>query len=190
VTVKKVRAARNHKDTAYPVRRIGLGLIAIAVCVALTACSVEEPMPVEIPPVKRRQEAKAPPMQALTPKSDEEPYSYAMSNRRDPFKPLIATTMPPEATSQETVYCPPTQEFELASLKLVAIVWGDMGRKAMLKAPNGRGYAVTEEMLVGRNCGRIRRIESTAVVIEETHRDAEGKVLKEEVVLRLREREG
>ena len=66
-----------------------------------------------------------------------------------------------------------------------------MGRKAMLKAPNGRGYAVTEDMLVGRNCGRIRRIESNAVIIEETRRDADGKVLKkEEVVIRLREREG
>jgi Tfp pilus assembly protein PilP len=82
------------------------------------------------------------------------------------------------------------QEFELASLKLVAIVWGNLGRKAMLKAPNGRGYAVTEEMLIGRNCGRIRRIESNAVVIEETRRTTEGRVLKEEVVLRLREREG
>jgi Tfp pilus assembly protein PilP len=45
-------------------------------------------------------------------------------------------------------------------------------------------------MLIGRNCGRIRRIESNAVVIEETRRDTEGRVLKEEVVLRLREREG
>jgi Tfp pilus assembly protein PilP len=172
------------------VLRIGLGLIAIGVCVALTACSVEEPMPVETPLVRRRQEAKAPPMPALAPKSDEEPYGYDPSHRRDPFKPLIATTTPAEVTSRETVHCSPTQEFELASLKLVAIVWGDMGRKAMLKAPNGRGYAVTEEMLVGRNCGRIRRIETNAVVIEETRRDAEGKALKEEIVLRLREREG
>ena len=85
---------------------------------------------------------------------------------------------------------PTDQDFELASLKLVAIVWGDMGRKAMLKAPNGRGYAVTEEMLIGRNCGRVRRIESSAVVIEQARQDSEGNVLKEEVVLRLREREG
>ena len=170
--------------------RIVLGLIAVSVCVALTACSVEEPMQAEIPPVKRRQEAKGPSLQALSPKADEEPYTYDASNLRDPFKPLIATAIPPEITSQESVNCPPTQEFELASLKLVAIVWGEMGRKAMLKAPNGRGYAVTEEMLVGRNCGRIHRIESNAVVIEETRRDSGGKVLKKEVVLRLREREG
>jgi Tfp pilus assembly protein PilP len=169
---------------------IMLVVMAIGVGAMLTACSVEDPAHREIPPVTRRQEATVPALQALTPKSGEEPYIYDTSNRRDPFKSLIPTTALPEDNAPEKMHCPPMQEFELASLKLVAIVWGDMGRKAMLKAPNGRGYAVTEEMLVGRNCGRIRRIESNAVVIEETRQDAEGKVLTEEVVLRLREREG
>jgi Tfp pilus assembly protein PilP len=171
--------------------RIMLVVMAIGMGAMLTACSVEEPSPTGVSLVKPRQEAKVPALQALSPTSDEEPYTYDASNRRDPFKPLIATnTISDPDASQEKRNCPPTQEFELASLKLVAIVWGNMGRKAMLKAPNGRGYAVTEEMLVGRNCGRIRRIESNAVVIEETRRDTEGRVLKEEVVLRLREREG
>jgi Tfp pilus assembly protein PilP len=164
-------------------------VMAIGVGAVLTACGVEEPVQTGILPVKPRQEAKVPALQALLPTSEEEPYSYDTSNRRDPFRPLISTPPIPD-NGPEKPNCPPTQEFELASLKLVAIVWGDMGRKAMLKAPNGRGYAVTEEMLIGRNCGRIRRIESNAVVIEETRPDTEGRVLKEEVVLRLREREG
>jgi Tfp pilus assembly protein PilP len=168
-----------------------LVLTAIGMGTVLTACSVEEPLQTELPPVRRRPEAYAPALQGLTPPSEEDPYTYDTSNRRDPFKPLIATnTVADSGVVQEKFNCPPTQEFELASLKLVAIVWGDLGRKAMLKAPNGRGYTFTEDMLVGRNCGRIRRIESNAVVIEETRRDTEGKVMKEEVVLRLREREG
>ena len=170
--------------------RLMLVVMAIAMGAALTACSLEEPAQTEIPPVKRRQDAKAPALQALSPKADEESYAYDTTNRRDPFKPLIATTAPPEPIVQDKVHCPPMQEFELGNLKLVAVVWGDLGRKAMLKAPDGRGYAVAEEMLVGRNCARIRRIESNAVVLEQTRRDAEGKVLKEEVVIRLREREG
>ena len=170
--------------------RIMLVVMAIGVGAVLTACSVEEPVQTGVPPLKSRQEAKAPDLRGLSPKADEEPYTYDTSNRRDPFRSLISTNIPSDPIVQDKVNCPPTQEFELASLKLVAIVWGDLGRKAMLKAPNGLGYAVTEEMLIGRNCGRIRRIESNAVVIEETRRDTEGKVLKEEVVLRLREREG
>jgi type IV pilus assembly protein PilP len=172
------------------VSRIALLFMSFCVCVALTACSVEPPTQVEMPPVKRRQEAKTPSLEALVPKTDEEPYTYDPGGRRDPFIPLIAATKPTAVLSEEKLNCPPLQDFELASLKLVAIVWGDMGRKAMLKAPNGRGYSVTEDMLIGRNCGRIRRIESNAVVVEETRRDAEGNVSKEEVVLRLREREG
>jgi Tfp pilus assembly protein PilP len=170
--------------------RMMLVVMAIGVGAVLTACSVEEPVPTGVPPLKSRQEAKVPDLRALSPTADEEPYTYDTSNRRDPFKPLISTNIPSDPIVQDKVNCPPMQEFELASLKLVAIIWGDLGRKAMLKAPNGRGYAVTEEMLIGRNCGRIRRIESNAVVIEETRRDTEGRVLKEEVVLRLREREG
>jgi len=82
------------------------------------------------------------------------------------------------------------QEFELTSLKLVAIIWGELGRKAMFKAPNGRGYTVTENMQVGRHCGRVRRIDSQAVFIEERRKDSEGKVSTEEVIIRLREGEG
>jgi type IV pilus assembly protein PilP len=156
---------------------------------ALTACSVEPPVQTEIPPVKRRQAARAPSLESLFAKADEAPYAYDPSGRRDPFKTLLPTAKP-TAHSDASLSCPPLQDFELASLKLVAIVWGDMGRKAMLKAPNGRGYSVGEEMLIGPNCGRVRRIDASAVVIEETRRDSEGKVLKEEVVLRLREREG
>lgn len=169
--------------------RIALLLMVTSVCAALAACSVESPMQAETPPAKRRQDAGTASLEGLSPNTDEEPYAYDSSGRRDPFIPLIAATKV-NAEVQEKLNCPPLQDFELATLKLVAIVWGDMGRKAMFKAPNGRGYAVTEEMLIGRNCGRVRRIESNAVVVEESRRDAEGNVSKEEVVLRLREREG
>jgi Tfp pilus assembly protein PilP len=187
---KKVPKPRSHKREKSLVPRKAFLFMVICVCAALTACSVEPPMQAQAPPAKRRQEVRAPSLEELASKSGEELYTYDISGRRDPFKPLIAASKPTAVLSEEKLNCPPTQDFELASLKLVAIVWGDMGRKAMLKAPNGRGYAVSEEMLIGRTCGRIRRIESNAVVIEQARQDSEGNVSKEEVVLRLREREG
>jgi type IV pilus assembly protein PilP len=167
-------------------------LLIILACVSLglSGCGVEEPAEVELPPIKRRQEVKAPSLEDLFAKSDGEAYTYDPLGRRDPFKPLIAVKKPTADTEPERMTCPPLQDFELASLKLVAIVWGELGRKAMLKAPNGRGYAVTENTQVGRYCGRVRRIDSHAVFIEEQRTDAEGKVSTEEVIIRLREGEG
>jgi Tfp pilus assembly protein PilP len=166
-----------------------IGLLA-CVCLGLTACGVETPMETAAPPAPRRRQAKPPALEALAPGADEEPYTYDASDRRDPFKPLIAASKAAAPPVEDKANCPPLQDFELASLKLIAIVWGDLGRKAMLKAPNGRGYSVSEHMLIGRYCGRVQRIDSNAVVVEQTRRDAQGKVMKEEVVLRLREQEG
>jgi type IV pilus assembly protein PilP len=167
-------------------------LLIILACVSggLLGCGVEEPAEVELAPVKRRQEVKPPSLADLFAKSDGEAYTYDPTGRRDPFKPLIAAKGPTPVPEPERMTCPPLQDFELASLKLIAIVWGELGRKAMLKAPNGRGYAVTENMQVGSHCGRVRRIDPHALFIEERRKDAEGNVSTEEVIIRLREGEG
>jgi len=166
-----------------------LGFLA-CVCLVLAACGVETPTETAAPPATRRRQAKPPTLETLVPGADEEPYTYDASDRRDPFQPLIAPSKPAATFIEDKPNCPPLQDFELASLKLIAIVWGDLGRKAMVKAPNGRGYSVTERMLIGRHCGRVQRIDSNAVVVEETRRDEQGKIKQEEVVLRLREQEG
>ena len=113
----------------------------------LTGCSVEEPPEAQLPPIKRRQEVKTPAPETLFAKAEEEAYTYRSSGRRDPFKPLITPKKPVAELVESKVECPPLQEFEIPSLKLVGIVWGQMGRKAMLKAPNGRGYSIVENTL-------------------------------------------
>ena len=163
-----------------------LGVLGI--CLALAGCGAQEPPEAKIAPVKRRQAAKTPSLDELFAKTDDD--AYDPSGRRDPFKPLITPKKPTAPVDEVKLNCPPLQDFELASLKLVAIVWGELGRKAMFKAPNGRGYAIAEDMLVGRSCARVQRIESHAVIIEESRRGGDGNVVKEEVIIRLREGEG
>lgn len=156
----------------------------------LTGCSVEEPISTAPPPIRRKQEVKANAPEALFAKGVEASPAYDPSGRRDPFQPLLSTKKSREALVPTKLECPPLQEFEPVTLKLVGIVWGEIGPKAMVKAPNGRSYTLSENMLVGPHCARVQRIESTGVILEQTRQDGEGKVLKEEVVLRLREREG
>lgn len=161
----------------------------MGISLMLAGCGAQEPAEVKISPVKRRQAVTPPSLDELFAKTDEEAYTYEAAGRRDPFRPLITVRKPTAPVDEANMTCPPLQDFELASLRLVAIVWGELGRKAMVKAPNGRGYAITEEMLVGRSCARVQRIETHAVIVEEARRDADGNVLKEEVVIRLREEE-
>jgi type IV pilus assembly protein PilP len=165
-------------------------LCVMCASLMLAGCGAQEPTETNIPPAKRRQATKPPSLDEIFAKTEEDAYVYDPSGRRDPFRPLITTQKPTAPADEANMQCPPLQDFDLASLKLVAIVWGELGRKAMMKAPNGRGYAISEEMLVGRSCARVRRIETSAVIIEESRRDADGNVLKEEVVIRLREGEG
>src|SRR4030095_16157234 len=37
----------------------------------------------------------------------------------------------------------PLERFDLSALKLVGIVWGELGRKALIKAPDGKSYFAT-----------------------------------------------
>ena len=167
------------------------GLIgAVLAGAVMTGCSVEEPISTAPPPIRRKQEVKVSAPQALFAKDVEETPAYDPSGRRDPFQPLLSAKKSREALGPTKLECPPLQEFEPVTLKLVGIVRGESGSKAMVKAPNGRSYTLSENMLVGPHCARVRRIEASGVILEQTRQDAEGKVWKEEVVLLLREREG
>jgi type IV pilus assembly protein PilP len=172
------------------VGRAALLLSLGGIALLLLGCGVDEPLPAASSPPRRQQPRPALSLDMPFSKAEDDAYRYDPTGRRDPFKPLILAQKPAAPGAEERMSCPPLQDFELASLKLVAIVWGELGRKAMLKAPNGRGYAIGEEMLVGRNCARVRRIEPNAVIIEEIRPDADGQPRKEDVVLRLREGEG
>jgi Tfp pilus assembly protein PilP len=172
-------------------RRILGGLAGLMlVGSVMGGCGVEAPVMTAPPPITRKQEVKLSSPEAAFATGEGIAAPYNPAGRRDPFKPLISAHKPVEGPAIRRLECPPLQEFDLASLKLVGIVWGEIGRKAMVKAPTGQGYTLSENMLVGRHCARVRRIESSAVILEQIRQDAEGKVLKEEVVLHLREREG
>jgi type IV pilus assembly protein PilP len=59
----------------------------------------------------------------------------------------------------------------------------------MIKAPDGKGYFVTVGMYMGQNGGRVVAIEEDHLVLEEQHRDQEGKVIGKTLTLPLRRKE-
>lgn len=120
----------------------------------------------------------------------EDNYRYDVQGRRDPFDSLIKEKpVGPEVVGP---VCDPNrprgpiERFDLSTLKLMGIVWGELGRRAMIKAPDGKGYFVTEETYLGQNCGKIVAIEDDRLVLEERYRDTVGNVTGKTLTIPLR----
>ena len=53
----------------------------------------------------------------------------------------------------------PLERFDFSALKLVGIVWGELGRKALIKAPDGKSYFATLETYMGKYSGKVVAVE-------------------------------
>jgi len=108
---------------------------------------------------------------------------YNPKGRRDPFKsPLIILK------KDKKTPLTPLQRYDISELKLTGIVWGGgVGYRAMILAPDGKGYSVGINSLMGKNGGRVINIEKDKIVIQEKDIDLFGKVKKINIVMKLRE---
>lgn len=120
-------------------------------------------------------------------------FGYDPQERRDPMHPLVEEA-PSPAVPRRVERTPiearePLERFDLAALKLVAIVWGGFGRKALVKAPDGKGHYVTVGTRIGRHGGRVSEIRNQALVIEELYVTPENEIISEPLTLPLRRRD-
>ena len=121
-------------------------------------------------------------------------FGYDPQGRRDPMTPLVKEA-PPPAVPKRMERAPaearePLERFDLAALKVVAIVRGGFGNKALVKAPDGKGYYVTVGTRMGRHGGRVSEIRNEALVIEELYMTPENEIISEPLTLPLRRRDG
>jgi Tfp pilus assembly protein PilP len=123
----------------------------------------------------------------------ENSYRYETQGRRDPFETLVKE-LPPAVVEAGPVIDPnrprgPLERFDLAALKLMGIAWGERGRRAVIRAPDGKGYFVTVGMYMGQNGGKVAIIEEDHLIIEEKHRDQQGSIIGKTITIQLRRRE-
>jgi Tfp pilus assembly protein PilP len=120
-------------------------------------------------------------------------YRYETQGRRDPFETLVKEK-PPVVAEPGPVIDPsrprgPLERFDLSALKLMGIVWGERGRRAVIRAPDGKGYFVTIGMYMGQNGGKVIAIEEDQLIIEEKHRDQQGDIIGKTLTIQLRRKE-
>jgi type IV pilus assembly protein PilP len=122
----------------------------------------------------------------------EEAYNYDVQGRRDPLEPLVKE-VPPDVLRPKprTPERPPgpLERFDLSALKLVGIVWGELGRKALIKAPDGKSYFATRETYMGKYSGKVIAIEDDHLVIEEQYLNAEDKLVPKTLTIPLRRKD-
>ncbi len=90
-------------------------------------------------------------------------YVYEAKGRRDPFRPLIT----PRVATPAIKARPKTglASLEIHELKLAGIVWEPRGFYALVEAPNGAGYVLRVNDIIGDEA-RVAKITAEAVTVE------------------------
>lgn len=156
----------------------------IMIAALLLGCGVEEPAGVQVTlPSPQKPPAlmtvQSPPQEQQEVKVS---LTYDPAGRRDPFYPIIGVGEKKGDTGKRTT---PLQRVHISDLKLVGILWGSFGFRALVQTPDGRSHPLVIGTLVGRNRGVVKKIFSDRVIIEESYRDQVGEVKEREVVLLL-----
>ncbi len=113
-------------------------------------------------------------------------YTYNPVGKRDPFKPFI--TLGPRKRIP-TARLTPLQRYEVSELKLVGILKGPAGYRALVEDASGKGFIITKGTLIGRENGRVTEIRDDRVIIKQSHKNIFGEIKEREIAIRLKKPE-
>ncbi len=148
-----------------------------AVAVPITAASEPEEALNEV-------NTLSPEGESVEEKTEEVLINYNPKGRRDPFRSIVISRS--AANLQRNVdSLPPLQRRDLSDLKLIGIIWGEMGPSAIVTVPGGSGYTVRVGTRIGLNNGVIKRITQNEVVVEESLLSIFGETSQNDVIMEL-----
>lgn len=112
-------------------------------------------------------------------------FTYDPAGRRDPFRSYILEQQRIDKATRG-----PLERFDLAQLKLDAVIWDTKRERALIRDPSGRGYVVQTGTSIGKNSGRVVRIGDSVVVVEETYVNHIGERTMKNIEMRITHRKG
>jgi type IV pilus assembly protein PilP len=118
-------------------------------------------------------------------------WKYDPTGKPDPFKSFILAAAAQEETGPKVVrrQLTPLQKMPLSEIEagLKAIIWGQLGSKALVEDATGKGYVVQEGTYVGQHDGIVKKIYEDRIIVEEYRRDpGKDRLEPNEVVLKLK----
>lgn len=186
--------------------RISAWLMAVAV-IALVGCQEDSTGPTTGDLAKEREalkqrlanrrDAKKPtrPAPAAAPAEASAPtftagagtYEYDTENLRDPFRSFEWER--PDRLADDDLRGP-LEQYDLAQLSLIAVVWATGNARALVQDPSGASYIVGQGARIGKNQGRVIDIGDNRLVVKETYVDFLGQETTKDIELRIRRSQG
>jgi len=115
-------------------------------------------------------------------------FTYDPTGRRDPFRSYEWEHLKREFA--DSAQSGPLEQYDLAQLAIVGVVW-DVGRaRALVRDPSGMSYVVAAGARIGKNDGMVTRIDDNLVVVRERYVDLYGNESSQDVELRIRASDG
>ena len=152
---------------------------------ALAACSGDK-TPQTTTPLR----PMAPPMAALEPEetseSPDEDYRYNPEGKPDPFESFVRVKL----NAQADDFSSPLERYDLSQLVVAGIVCGTESARALIEDPSGKGYIVGMGTAIGKNRGKVVRIEDNRVWVRETYVDFHDIATTKEVEMLLYDTQG
>ena len=115
-------------------------------------------------------------------------FHYDPTGKRDPFRSFEWEQLKLELGDGTTRG--PLEQFDVSQLSLVGVVWNAKNARALIQDPSGMSYIVAEGAKIGKNSGRVTKIDDNLVVVKETYVDIKLEETTKDVEMRIRATEG
>jgi Tfp pilus assembly protein PilP len=115
-------------------------------------------------------------------------FHYDPKGKRDPFRSFEWEQMRLALAADDSRG--PLEQFDVNQLSLVGVVWHAHNARALVQDPSGMSYIVAEGAKIGKNNGRVMRIDDNLMVVKETYEDWNGEETTKDIEMRIRVTEG
>ena len=114
-------------------------------------------------------------------------FVYDSTGKRDPFR-NFKWERPDRRLNRDITG--PLEQFDLAQLQVVAVVWKTGNARALVQDPSGMSYIVAEGARLGKNEGTVTAINDNEVTVKETYVDFLGRETTKDIDMQMRASEG